>query len=103
MASFLLVVWLLNHAVVIPYFPQLDNGIPIESWFVDKDDTELLKVLPFLEELRSKVGAGHLLKHVHILDSGKFCKIKILTMKDWIIRVKENTNCWVWCNEEPTV
>lgn len=35
------------------YGYHIDNGIPIESWFDDDDDTELLKLIGFLRSLQN--------------------------------------------------
>jgi CTD small phosphatase-like protein 2 len=46
----------LAHTAIVDNSPQafgfqVDNGIPVESWYDDARDTELLALLPLLDEL----------------------------------------------------
>lgn len=57
----------MRHTVLVDNSPhafgyQISNGIPIESWFDDPTDTELLKLANFLQSLRDVPDVRPILK-----------------------------------------
>jgi len=47
---------------------QINNGIPIESWFDDDDDQELLNLIPFLQKLKDSKDVRPLIKKTFRLE-----------------------------------
>jgi len=47
---------------------QLNNGIPIESWFDDDNDQELLNLIPFLQKLKDTKDVRPLIKKTFRLE-----------------------------------
>ena len=51
---------ILNQSVLVDNSPhaygyQIDNGIPIVSWYDDDKDTELLKLIGFLKKISGEI------------------------------------------------
>ena len=42
---------LITNQLLMKHMPQLDNGIPITSWYEDRQDRELLALVPFLRRI----------------------------------------------------